>query len=192
MRQDPPELISIDDACTLLKIHRATVYRLIADGGVRRYRRGFDRHTYIETEVVRSWMWTRGVDLDVDLIQPGSFPPRVPPPPLLSTAKPGDLGSLIRLMREQQGLTAGQLAVAAKLSPSAISRIESGELDPSLATMRRIARALGAEALVGLRWADGDRVASISPPNLHEGSQADQLHPGPQESHQAASSGSGG
>lgn len=52
------------------------------------------------------------------------------------------LGERIRRRRQELGLTAQQLAKAAELSPAQVSQIEHGKTDPSLKTLRRIARAL--------------------------------------------------
>lgn len=52
------------------------------------------------------------------------------------------LGQRIRDRRQEIGLTAQQLAVAAELSPAQVSQIERGNSDPSLEALRRIARAL--------------------------------------------------
>jgi transcriptional regulator with XRE-family HTH domain len=52
------------------------------------------------------------------------------------------LGSAIREIREERGLTQGELARSADLSTSQISNIERGEFAPSLEALEKIARAL--------------------------------------------------
>jgi transcriptional regulator with XRE-family HTH domain len=55
---------------------------------------------------------------------------------------PADLGARLREVRLQQGLTLERLARSAEMSKSAISQIESGRIDPSLQTLRRLATCL--------------------------------------------------
>lgn len=52
------------------------------------------------------------------------------------------VGSKIRALREELGMSSSQLAEAAGLSQSAISQIERGIVDPSLRTLRAIAETL--------------------------------------------------
>lgn len=52
------------------------------------------------------------------------------------------LGLGIRAERQRQGLTLAQVAERAELSPSALSQIERGVMDPSIGSLRRIATAL--------------------------------------------------
>jgi len=52
------------------------------------------------------------------------------------------VGSKIRALREELGMSSSQLAEAAGLSQSAISQIERGITDPSLRTLRAVAEAL--------------------------------------------------
>jgi transcriptional regulator with XRE-family HTH domain len=66
--------------------------------------------------------------------------PRSVPPSL--ELRPADLGARIRDLRLQQGLTLERLARGAEMSKSAISQIESGRMDPSLQTLRRLATCL--------------------------------------------------
>ncbi|MEU1478818.1 helix-turn-helix domain-containing protein [Streptomyces sp. NPDC001668] len=53
------------------------------------------------------------------------------------------LGHQLRAVREEQGLTRGQVALAADLFPAWVTQIEGGEVH-DLETMREYARALGA------------------------------------------------
>jgi transcriptional regulator with XRE-family HTH domain len=53
------------------------------------------------------------------------------------------LGSRIRALRKNAGLTLDRVAGAAQISASLLSRIERGAAQPSLLTLRTISRALG-------------------------------------------------
>ena len=52
-------------------------------------------------------------------------------------------GSLIRRRRKSQNLTLADLAVNAEVSPSFLSQVERGVINPSINSLRRIALALG-------------------------------------------------
>lgn len=54
----------------------------------------------------------------------------------------------IRALREKKGLSQRQLAELVGTTQSAIARLEGGRISPSLPTLDRIARALGAEVTV--------------------------------------------
>jgi transcriptional regulator with XRE-family HTH domain len=56
---------------------------------------------------------------------------------------PADPGSALRALREQRGLTIASLARQVGISAAAISQIESGTVQPSVMTLRRLAAALG-------------------------------------------------
>jgi transcriptional regulator with XRE-family HTH domain len=53
-----------------------------------------------------------------------------------------ELGGKIRALRNSAGLTINQLAEGAGVSPSLISQVERGVAEPSLSSLRRIARFL--------------------------------------------------
>jgi transcriptional regulator with XRE-family HTH domain len=55
---------------------------------------------------------------------------------------PVDPGSALRALREQRGLTIASLARQVGLSAAAISQIESGTVQPSVMTLRKLAAAL--------------------------------------------------
>lgn len=57
-----------------------------------------------------------------------------------------NIGSRIRRLRKSNRLTIKQLAAGCDLSPNAISLVERGEVAPSVATLCKIARALGVSA----------------------------------------------
>jgi transcriptional regulator with XRE-family HTH domain len=52
------------------------------------------------------------------------------------------IGAQIRLNRKRLGITGGDLAAAARLSPGMLSKIENGQISPSLSTLQSVARAL--------------------------------------------------
>ena len=54
-----------------------------------------------------------------------------------------DLGNNIRRIRKEKGITIQDLATATGLSPSFISRMERGDLNPSIASVKKLADALG-------------------------------------------------
>jgi transcriptional regulator with XRE-family HTH domain len=56
---------------------------------------------------------------------------------------PDQLGVTVRAQREQRGLTIASLARSVGVSAAAISQIESGAVQPSLTTLRKLAAALG-------------------------------------------------
>jgi transcriptional regulator with XRE-family HTH domain len=90
-----------------------------------------------------------------------ALPPRVefliPPPP--PQELPGDdrqlfetwpnretvenIGQRIRQLRESRGMTQSQLQARSRVSRSYLSRIESGQMTPSLGTLEKISAALG-------------------------------------------------
>ncbi|MEW5873403.1 MAG: XRE family transcriptional regulator [Chloroflexota bacterium] len=57
-----------------------------------------------------------------------------------------NVGQRIRLLRKEQGLTLKQLAMGCDLSQNAISLVERGEVAPTVATLCKIASALGVPA----------------------------------------------
>lgn len=54
-----------------------------------------------------------------------------------------ELGEKLKELREQRGLTLGELAKAASATSSFLGRIERGERDPSATVLRRLAEPLG-------------------------------------------------
>lgn len=57
------------------------------------------------------------------------------------------IGEQIKLFRREKGLTQKQLADACGMADSAIRKYESGNVRPKMATVSRIAKALGVEPL---------------------------------------------
>ncbi len=54
-----------------------------------------------------------------------------------------NIGQRIRQLRESRGLTQSQLQARSRVSRSYLSRIESGQMTPSLGTLEKISEALG-------------------------------------------------
>jgi transcriptional regulator with XRE-family HTH domain len=71
------------------------------------------------------------------------------------TQRSGDIAALVganvRRLRQAQGLTAAELAVSANISAAMLSRLESGDVSPSLETLASLAAALGTVCAMLLR-----------------------------------------
>ena len=61
----------------------------------------------------------------------------------MSERKPPDIGRQVRALRRQRNLSLRGLAELCDLSPTTISLIERGDSSPSVATLHRLATALG-------------------------------------------------
>ncbi len=61
------------------------------------------------------------------------------------------LGSQVRAIRIGLGMTQAELARKAGTSQSAIARLELGQIEPRIHTLRRVGDALGARLLVELQ-----------------------------------------
>jgi transcriptional regulator with XRE-family HTH domain len=78
-------------------------------------------------------------------------PPQAPPPPeqeAQARAWPNTqiverIGNRVRQLREWRSMTQSQLQARSRVSRSYLSRIESGQMTPSLGTLEKIAEALG-------------------------------------------------
>ena len=70
------------------------------------------------------------------------------------------VGERIREIREQKSISVRGLAGMAEVSPSLVSQIETGKVDPSLSTLRKIALALDV-ALFSLVLADSSQPTRI-------------------------------
>src|SRR3970282_1532273 len=69
------------------------------------------------------------------------------------------LGQRVKTLRERRGLSLRALAARSGVSINAISRIERGETSPTVASLRRLAAALGQP--IGAFFADGPAPASM-------------------------------
>jgi ribosome-binding protein aMBF1 (putative translation factor) len=58
------------------------------------------------------------------------------------------VGSAVRAARRRAGVSQAELAARAKTSPPAIARLERGQVSPTVISLDRIARALGAELII--------------------------------------------
>jgi transcriptional regulator with XRE-family HTH domain len=81
-------------------------------------------------------------------------------------------GALIRLTREQHGLTQAQLALRASTSQNAISRIERDETSPSVETIQRLLAAMGERLELSVRRLeldfDADHLADSAAQTMSE------------------------
>ena len=62
-----------------------------------------------------------------------------------------NLGARIKALREAKGWTQADLAARAKLSVIYVAKMEGGDRVPTLATLKRLARALGVALVIDLR-----------------------------------------
>jgi ribosome-binding protein aMBF1 (putative translation factor) len=58
------------------------------------------------------------------------------------------IGSAVRAARHRAGVSQAELARRAKTSQPAIARLEKGQVSPTVISLDRIARALGAELVI--------------------------------------------
>jgi len=59
-----------------------------------------------------------------------------------------ELGVRVRALREESGMSQEQLAERARMTQSAIARLEAGGVEPRLETLDRIGDALGVDLVV--------------------------------------------
>ena len=81
-----------------------------------------------------------------------------------------NIGQRIRQLRESRGMTQSQLQARSRVSRSYLSRIESGQMTPSLGTLEKIAEASGCRPESLLRSGIERRNGSRGP--VHSGPQA--------------------
>ena len=62
-----------------------------------------------------------------------------------------EIGREVRRQREAAGLTQRQLADRAHMTQSVIARLEAGGTEPTLATLDRVAKALGLELTIAFQ-----------------------------------------
>jgi transcriptional regulator with XRE-family HTH domain len=61
----------------------------------------------------------------------------------------GDVGAALRRLRQEQRMTARELARRAGVSPSYLSRLENGQMSPTVSTLTRLVQAMD-QTLAGL------------------------------------------
>jgi uncharacterized protein len=72
-----------------------------------------------------------------------------------------EAGSIIRAVRQRQGLTQAELALRAGTTQSVISAYEHGRRDPSLQTLRKLVEAGGERLHIDARAHESDRWVSM-------------------------------
>ena len=85
--------------------------------------------------------------------------PKLPAEPTQTTGRA--IGAALRDLRESRGLTARQLAVQAGISAAMISRVENGQVSPSISTLDALSGALDVP-LVSLFRETASRHANIT------------------------------
>jgi ribosome-binding protein aMBF1 (putative translation factor) len=75
------------------------------------------------------------------------------------TKRAAELGEQIRALREAGGISQAELARRIGSTQPSIARLEAGRVSPTLATLERVAAALGAELIVALDAAHQHRHA---------------------------------
>jgi transcriptional regulator with XRE-family HTH domain len=73
------------------------------------------------------------------------------------------IGNQVRRYRKQMGLTVTELAGRAELSPGMLSKIENGNISPSLATLRALSAALNVPVTALFRQFEEQRDATFVP-----------------------------
>lgn len=66
------------------------------------------------------------------------------------------IGSALQDLRKDRGLTAKQLAIDANVSAAMISRIENGQVSPSISTLEALSKSLGVPMVALFRETAGD------------------------------------
>jgi len=79
---------------------------------------------------------------------------------MLTTTAETNLGERIRSLRAEAGMSVRALASASEFSPSFISQVENGQASPSIASLERIAAALGV-TLAGMFMRGEGEVAPV-------------------------------
>jgi HTH-type transcriptional regulator / antitoxin HipB len=69
------------------------------------------------------------------------------------------VGSAVRAARLRSGVSQAELARRAKTSQPSIARLEKGQVSPTVISLDRIARALGAELIIDFEPLPADRPA---------------------------------
>ncbi len=83
--------------------------------------------------------------------------------PTLQSEVIKNIGPRIRALRESRGLTQGRFQVLSRISRSYVSRIESGQMTPSLGTLEKVAEALEVQVNYFFRPASNGEVILADP-----------------------------
>ena len=75
-------------------------------------------------------------------------------------------GELLRATRRKHGLTQQQLAIRARTSQAAVSRIERGVVSPSVATLAELMRLMNEELVLDAREVDWGHDVTLNRMNL--------------------------
>ena len=75
-------------------------------------------------------------------------------------------GALLRTTRRRHGLTQRQLAIRARTSQAAISRIERDLVSPAVATLAELLRLMNEELVLEAREVDGGHDVTLNRANL--------------------------
>lgn len=105
-------------------------------------------------------------------VPPGSadHPPKKRAPRQLPTAElpPDDLqaifGQNLKIARLKRGMTLAELSEAADMNQSYLSKVENGERNITLATMKKLAAVVECDVIHMLQLASDDEEPSPSPP----------------------------
>ncbi len=81
-------------------------------------------------------------------------------PDIIARSLEDAIGSQVRDYRKHAGLTVSELAAAADISPGMLSKIENGQISPSLSTLQYLASALNLPLTMLLATYDGSRGCS--------------------------------
>jgi transcriptional regulator with XRE-family HTH domain len=87
----------------------------------------------------------------------GASRPPTDPPTAAEAALSRHIAERVRELRHQLGLSVSQLAIASNISKGMLSKIENGQVSPSLATLVRLSEALDAPVTALFRGLDEER-----------------------------------
>ena len=75
-------------------------------------------------------------------------------------------GELLRITRQKHGLTQRQLAIRARTSQAAVSRIERDLVSPAVSTLAELLRLMNEELVLGAREVDWGHDVTLNRTNL--------------------------
>lgn len=80
----------------------------------------------------------------------------------------GAVGPRLRLLREQKGLSARQVADAAGVTAAYLSRLENGRMNPTVATLAKVVAAIGETMSTLFQEESGPRLPVVRRAERHE------------------------